>query len=157
TFTADRVTGKPNGPLPRELPEFAAAQGLTPKEVALALEKGVEGVYHLDPAKSPRAIDIMYLGPVRKTMLGIYTRDGVTLKLCLSLNPDRVDDRPTEFATRKGAMRVLVTLVRQSPEKDGEVRRFVGQSDSVRAVAFSPDGHYLLSGGGGEYREGKWL
>jgi uncharacterized protein (TIGR03067 family) len=120
TFTAEKVTAKPSGTLPKEFLEFVAAQGVLPRETAAVLEKGVEGIYHLDPTKSPKAIDIVYLGPVRKIGLGIYTLDGDTLKVCGTLNPDRVDERPKEFATKQGVMRVLVTLERQPPEKDGK-------------------------------------
>jgi uncharacterized protein (TIGR03067 family) len=149
TFTADKVTGKPGGTFPKEFIELLTTQGLVPRENISILEKGVEGIYHLDPAKSPRTIDITYLGPVRKTGLGIYTLDGDTLKLCLSLNPDHVDERPREFATRKGAMRILVTLKRQPEVKAGEVRELTwpGGKQTVFWTAFSPDGRYLLAGG----------
>jgi uncharacterized protein (TIGR03067 family) len=148
TFTVDKVTGKPNGTFPKEFLEVLVTQGLLPRENVSVLEKGVEGVYHLDPAKSPRTIDIVYLGPVRKTGLGIYTLDSDTLKVCLSVNPDRVDERPTEFATRKGAMRVLVTFKRQAPDKVGEVRRFPWPGDPhIYATAFSPDGRLVAATG----------
>ena len=38
-----------------------------------------------------------------------------------------------------------------------ELRRFEGHGDLIRTVVFSPDGRYLLSGSGGEYRAGQWL
>jgi eukaryotic-like serine/threonine-protein kinase len=37
---------------------------------------------------------------------------------------------------------------KKSPEKVGEVRRFMGHEGTLRAVAYSPDGHYVLSGSG---------
>jgi WD40 repeat protein len=75
--------------------------------------------------------------------------DGDTLKLCLSLTPDQVDERPREFATRKGVMRVLVTFKRQPEVKAGEVRELTwpGGKQTVFWTAFSPDGRYLLAGG----------
>jgi uncharacterized protein (TIGR03067 family) len=76
-----------------------------------------EGIYHLDTAKSPKTIDLVYLGRVRKTLLGIYTLDGDILKLCVSVDPDRAEDRATEFATKPGSLRGIVTLKRQFPEK----------------------------------------
>jgi uncharacterized protein (TIGR03067 family) len=77
----------------------------------------VEAVYHLDATKSPKTIDIIYLSPVKKTLLGIYTLEGDTLKLCMSIDPDRVADRATEFATKPGSLRGILTLRRQRAEK----------------------------------------
>src|SRR6185437_7062014 len=44
----------------------------------------------------------------------IYTLDGDTLKLCLSIDPDKVAERPKEFSTKEGEMRVIVTFKRQT-------------------------------------------
>ncbi|HKA07629.1 MAG TPA: hypothetical protein VKD71_10250, partial [Gemmataceae bacterium] len=43
---------------------------------------------------------------------GIYQLDGDTLKVSLSIDPTNVDQRPTEFTTKAGEMRVLLTFKR---------------------------------------------
>lgn len=87
-----------------------------PKELAAVLKRGAEGVYHLDPTKTPRAIDLVWLGPVRKTLLGIYSLKGNTLKLSMAIDPERADQRPTDFVTRPGVMKVTMTF-RRLPSK----------------------------------------
>ncbi len=37
------------------------------------------------------------------------------------------------------------------------LRRYTGHAERVLSAAFSPDGRYLLSGGGGQYVDGKSL
>jgi uncharacterized protein (TIGR03067 family) len=112
TFTAEKVTGRPAGTFPKAFLEMAAAKGLLPRQAAAIAEKGVEGVYHLDPARSPKTIDLFTLGEPRRTGLGLYLLEGDTLKLCLSIDPERVGDRPKEFATKAGEMRAILTLKR---------------------------------------------
>jgi uncharacterized protein (TIGR03067 family) len=120
TFTAEAMTARPVGTLPKAFPEMApkgflemaAAKGMTPRLMAAIAEKGVTARYHLDPTKSPRTIDIFTLGEPRKVALGLYRLEGDTLRLCLSVDPERLGDRPTEFATRAGEMRAIVTLKR---------------------------------------------
>ncbi|HYH68471.1 MAG TPA: TIGR03067 domain-containing protein, partial [Urbifossiella sp.] len=112
TFTADKVTGKAAGAMPKEFMGFAVAQKIITPELAAIAEQGGEGVYHLDPTKSPKTIDIVTLGGARKTALGLYQLDGDTLKLCLSLDPAKVSERPKEFGSREGEGRVVVTLQR---------------------------------------------
>ena len=112
TFTAEKMTGRPAGKLPKAFLEMAAAKGLLPKQAAAIVEKGVEGVYHLDPTRSPKTIDLFLLGEPRRNGLGLYLLEGDTLKLCMSLNPERVGDRPKEFATKAGEMRAILTLKR---------------------------------------------
>ena len=47
------------------------------------------------------------------TQIGIYTLDGETLKLCMTVDPERVDQRPLEFATQAGGvLRGMVTFKR---------------------------------------------
>src|SRR5262249_44252161 len=86
-----------------------ASKGMLTPVATTVLEKGVEGVYHLDPTKSPKQIDFTTLGEFRKTGLGIYSLEGDTLKLCLSIDPEKVDQRPTEFATKPGEMGLIST------------------------------------------------
>jgi uncharacterized protein (TIGR03067 family) len=149
TFTPDKVVARPNPLMPGQFLQAAAAKGILPKEAAAILEKGVEGVYHLDPTKSPKTIDLVTVGGVRRTGLGLYALDGDTLKLCLSLDPDRIADRPTEFTSRGGTLRGVFTLKRQPPDAVYEARRFdAGEKDGVWSVGFSPDGTKVLKGGG---------
>jgi uncharacterized protein (TIGR03067 family) len=123
TFTADKVTWKADPPAP-----FAKALDILgdklplPKDFAAVISKGLEGVYHLAPTKTPKAIDLVSLGPIRKTMLGIYSFEGDTLKLCLSFDPQRVDERPTEFATKAGVLRGMVVLRWVGPAPSDEDR-----------------------------------
>ena len=112
TFTPDKVLAKPQGTVPKPFLDLAVANGLLPKDAATILANGTEGVYHLDPTKSPKQIDFTILGEVKKTGLGIYELDADTLKLCMSIDPAKVDRRPTEFATKAGEMRVVLTLKR---------------------------------------------
>src|SRR5205823_12704263 len=105
------------GTLPKPFLEMAVAKGMLPKEAATIVEKGIEGIYHLDPSKSPKQIDFTILGEVKKTGLGIYQLDGDTLKLCLSIDPAKVDQRPKEFAAKAGEKRVVLTLRRLTPEE----------------------------------------
>src|SRR5205807_8657050 len=37
------------------------------------------------------------------------------------------------------------------------IRRFEGNKDFVYCAVFSPDGNYILSGGGGAYSDNQWL
>ena len=122
TFTPDKVMGKPMGTVPKPFLEMAVKQGMLPRETATVVETGVEGVYHLDPAKSPREIDFTILGEVKKTGLGIYQLDGDTLKLSLSIDPAKVSERPREFASKAGEKRVVLTLRRMTAE-EGHPRR----------------------------------
>src|SRR5262249_36174428 len=105
TFSTDKSTARPQGTIPKSLLEMAASKGLATPLATTVLEKGVEGVYHLDPSKSPKQIDFTTLGEFRRTGLGIYTLDGDTLKLCISIDPEKVDQRPKEFTTKAGEMR----------------------------------------------------
>ncbi|HJZ53449.1 MAG TPA: TIGR03067 domain-containing protein, partial [Gemmataceae bacterium] len=113
TFADGKVTWRVNPPpaLVKAL-EAQAGKGLVPKELPAALAKGEEGVYHLDPTKTPKTIDVTLLGPIRKTMLGIYALDGDTLKVCMAIDPDRTDQRPTDFVTKPGVLTVAVTARR---------------------------------------------
>jgi uncharacterized protein (TIGR03067 family) len=148
TFTEDKLIARSTGTLPREFLAMAAALDVLPRQTVTVLTEGAEGVYKLGPAKSPKTIDISYVAPSQKIGVGIYSLDGDRLKLCLSVKPDRVADRPTEFVTRPGVMNILITFERVRPDKGGEVRELTwpGGKQVVFYTAFSPDGRYLLAG-----------
>jgi hypothetical protein len=117
TFSADKIFWKGNpSPAFLKLIEGLADKAPVPfpKEIATVLTTGVEGVYHLDPTKTPKTFDAFSVGAVRKTLVGIYTLEGDTLKLCIIYDPERVDQRPTEFTTKAGVLRALVVLKRDS-------------------------------------------
>jgi uncharacterized protein (TIGR03067 family) len=118
---------------------------------------GIEGVYKLDPAKNPKTIDIIALGDVRKTMLGIYRLDPEKdeITMCLTLDPDRPDERPTEFATTPDRRQVLVVLRRGAapPQPKGAAQ---GAEDRNRLVtAFGP-GFKPITRDGVKESEGGW-
>lgn len=117
TVSADKVTSRAEGDGAREFLGLAVKSGLISPEAATIAEKGGEGIYHLDASKSPKTIDFATLGGARKTAIGIYTLDGDTLKMCLSIDPVKVAERPKEFTTKAGDMRVIVTLKRQPTPK----------------------------------------
>lgn len=63
---------------------------------------------HLDPGKSPAAIDIKPTRPGRETILGIYRLEGDSLTLCWAIE----GARPAEFASKSGSKHVLFVLKR---------------------------------------------
>jgi uncharacterized protein (TIGR03067 family) len=111
---------------------------------------GEQCIFKLDPSKSPKEIDLLDNDTwVRR---GIYSLDGDTLKLCLG--GPRVP-RPTEFLTDADGGLIFLELRRQPgpaepppPPPDDSIRQFPGHESPVKAVAFSPDGRYALSGSG---------
>lgn len=81
-----------------------------------------KGTFKVDPAKKPKAIDMMVTEDPDnkfkgKTSLGIYELDGEQLKWCA--NEPGKDDRPKEFVKEAGGNRhLLVTFKRE--KKDGK-------------------------------------
>jgi uncharacterized protein (TIGR03067 family) len=73
-----------------------------------------EGTVRLDPAKKPKAMDIVGAkGPNQgKTFLCIYERTGDTLRVCYDLTGKA---RPEEFKTKPDTQLFLVTYKRQKP------------------------------------------
>ena len=75
-----------------------------------------EGVYKLDPKKSPPEIDVSYPQDQGETpLLGIYKLDGDALTLCLAEGKDA--RRPTKFESPAGA-RVMVLVLERVKKKD---------------------------------------
>jgi uncharacterized protein (TIGR03067 family) len=73
-----------------------------------------QGTVKLNLAAKPKEMDITGTdGPNKgKTILAIYERDGDTLRVCYDLSGK---SRPTEFKTKEGTQRFLVTYKRKKP------------------------------------------
>jgi uncharacterized protein (TIGR03067 family) len=76
--------------------------------VTIETDEGVHtvgGKFKLDPAKSPKTIDVeMTEGPAKgKSFKGIYKFEGDTQVICLAA-PDK--DRPTKFDSNEGTVTV---------------------------------------------------
>jgi uncharacterized protein (TIGR03067 family) len=85
---------------------------------------GVEGIYHLDPTKSPKTIDLMLLGPkaktplgtpIPRTLLGIYKLEGDSLEICIAVDPEHADERPVKFESVPGKFISHIKLRRDVP------------------------------------------
>lgn len=72
-------------------------------------EKVGEVRYEIDPAATPKKIDLHYSSPERrkgKTRRGIYRLERNTLTVCFNINADR-EARPTEFEAGPNSGRYL--------------------------------------------------
>jgi uncharacterized protein (TIGR03067 family) len=116
TFTGNRVYHKSGGPL--------------------AGVFNFQGFFVLDPSQDPKTIDFAMLDPApRKTLHGIYKLDRDELKVCIALDADVPEDRPTEFASKAGRLIFLLTLRRSAPLGDYELLQ-----GTWRAVSGEQDG-----------------
>jgi uncharacterized protein (TIGR03067 family) len=111
---------------------------------------GGDCTIRLDADKKPKEIDLF--SDDTRGRRGIYSLEGDTLKVCLS---DPGVPRPRTFETDKQGRNMLLELRRQPgpaepppPPRDDSIRQFTGHESIVKAVAFSPDGRYALSGSG---------
>jgi uncharacterized protein (TIGR03067 family) len=65
-------------------------------------------VLRIDPATTPRSMDLGFLKP-KRTREGIYVVEGDTLKVCVNRQTEGVKERPLDFATKgKPDWRLLV-------------------------------------------------
>jgi uncharacterized protein (TIGR03067 family) len=73
-----------------------------------------KGSYKLDPAATPKTVDITSVeGPNKgKTLLAIYEQTGDSLRVCYDLDGKK---RPTEFKTAMDTKQFLVTYKRAKP------------------------------------------
>lgn len=156
TLTADKMTGKPHGTFPKPLIDMAVSQGMLPKEAVTIVEKGTEGIFHLEPTKSPKQIDFTILGEVRKTGLGIYELNGDMLKLSISIDPEKVSQRPREFASKQGEQQVVITLKRMSA-KDLILEDVERRIDPAKTDGKNLPFALLERDGMAAIRFGKWL
>ncbi len=71
----------------------------------------LKGTFEVDPARSPKAIDVTVEGYTKegKFLPGVYEVKGDELKVCLS---DVAQDRPTEVTAKEGSKRILFTFKR---------------------------------------------
>jgi uncharacterized protein (TIGR03067 family) len=117
TFADNKVTWKAN-PTPE-------AKGVFGDELALKFASfSLDGIFHLDPTKSPKTIDLMLLGQIVKTpigtpapraFLGIYKLEGDSLEICIAMDPDHAEERPGKFESIPGKAIGHVKLRRQPP------------------------------------------
>jgi uncharacterized protein (TIGR03067 family) len=81
----------------------------------------LDGVFSLDPAKSPKTIDLTVLGkdpktplgtPAPRAILGIYKLEGDSLELCIAIDPEHAEERPAKFESVPGKFIAHVKLKR---------------------------------------------
>jgi uncharacterized protein (TIGR03067 family) len=72
-----------------------------------------EQMYLLYPASKPKAIDID--NGKGRTLKGVYSLDGNTLKICWPSDPD--GGRPAEVASKEGSKSKLLVLKREARDK----------------------------------------
>jgi uncharacterized protein (TIGR03067 family) len=113
TFADDKVTWNAN-----PTPEVKAALG------PVLGNFNLEGLFHLDPTKSPKTIDLTVLGqnpktplgtPAPRALLGIYRLDGDSLEICIAIDPDHATERPGKFESVPGKFISHIKLRRQPP------------------------------------------
>ncbi|MBS1788534.1 MAG: TIGR03067 domain-containing protein [Acidobacteria bacterium] len=73
-----------------------------------------QGIIKLNPTAKPKELDITGTdGPNKgRTILGIYEREGDTLRICYDLSGK---GRPTEFKSKEGSQLFLVTYKQNKP------------------------------------------
>ena len=84
-------------------------------KIAMELKKRVEGEFTLDPAKSPRRIDIVTTAPdgeKPEEMHGVYELRGDDIYVCLSSGDE---PRPTSLRASPGTAQVSFALKRERP------------------------------------------
>ncbi len=85
------------------------------KYTVMVGDKSDKGTVKLNSAAKPKELDITGSeGPNKgKSILAIYELDGDTLRVCYDLGGK---NRPTDFTTKEGTLRFLVTYKREKKE-----------------------------------------
>jgi uncharacterized protein (TIGR03067 family) len=111
TFADNKVTWKAN-PIP-EADNFFGG---------MLAKFSLDGIVHLDPTKSPKTIDLTVLGqnaktplgtPAPRVLLGIYKLEGDSLEICIAIDPEHAEERPTRFESVPGKAISHIKLRRQ--------------------------------------------
>jgi uncharacterized protein (TIGR03067 family) len=107
-----------------------------------------KGVFILNPMAAPRWLDARDTEGANAGRLTpqIYRLEGDVLTICFSQQ-----SRPAEFATAPGSGRGLSRARREPPapaQPPDQVHCFTGHTSPVKAVTFSPNGRFALSGSG---------
>jgi uncharacterized protein (TIGR03067 family) len=117
TFADDKLTWKAN-PTPEAKDLFGG----------LLSNFHPEGVFHLDPTRSPKSIDMTVLGQditspigtkLPRALLGIYKLDGESLEICIAIDPEHAEERPTKFESIAGKFIGHFKLKRQPTATTG--------------------------------------
>jgi uncharacterized protein (TIGR03067 family) len=112
TFTNNKVIWKAN-PSPEAKDLFGG----------MLTKFSLDGVFSLDPTKSPKTIDLTVLGqnaktplgtPAPRALLGIYKVEGNTLELCIAIDPEHVEERPRNFEAVPGKFIAHIQLRRDA-------------------------------------------
>lgn len=89
-----------------------------------------QGTFKLDPAARPKTIDLDLDGGAG---VGIYSLEGDTLKLCFTESGK--EDRPSEFSTKEGNVRVLLILKKEAEGKPAGAKEKAGDPGDLPQVA----------------------
>ena len=83
------------------------------KYLAQVGEEKDESTFTVDPAKTPKEMDVKPTGGPHKGKIvkAIYKQDGDTLIICYNFTA--TEDRPTKFETKPDSMTLLVTYKRK--------------------------------------------
>jgi uncharacterized protein (TIGR03067 family) len=109
----------------------------------------LEGVFHLDASKTPKAMDIVVFDKVKNqriVVLGIYKLDGDALEICHAVEPSQPAQRPKEFKTDAESFVGHVVLKREkqgqdrpAPDRtDHELPRSSGPQVGEKVAGFFP-------------------
>ena len=108
---AAELAGKPFPDEVRKTIKLEIKDGKYTVTVGKALD---QGTIKLNPTAKPKELDITGTdGPNKgRTILGIYEREGDTLRICYDLSGK---GRPTEFKSAEGSQLFLVTYKQNKP------------------------------------------
>lgn len=108
---AAELAGKPFPDEVRKTIKLEIKDGKYTVTVGKALD---QGTIKLNPTAKPKELDITGTdGPNKgRTILGIYEREGDTLRICYDLSGK---GRPTEFKSTEGSQLFLVTYKQNKP------------------------------------------